>query len=1344
MSWGLGWKRSSESFRLSLSYGADDLNEDPIRSPSASPFGSPTSITSSACSSPSAVEDPELGFRIDLDWTAGDSEDQVALRLESQLMVALPAPNDTVVVELNGEGEEVGVVMRVEKRREPLRAVTLMKAAGSGQQYDGVGVLTRLMRSDMMPAAIPAPAIDVASSCGEHWKTVTSLSLSGVGLLVMPVEVTELPLLEKLCLENNKLSVLPPEIGKLKNLKVLRVDNNMLISVPAELRQCVGLVELSLEHNKLIRPLLDFRAMAGLRILRLFGNPLEFLPEILPLHQLRQLSLVNVRIVSDENLRSVNVQIETENTSYFGASRHKLSAFSPLIFRSSSCHHPLLASTLVKIMQDEGNRSVIGKDENAVRQLISMITSDNRHVVEQACVALSSLARDVSVAMQLMKCDIMKPTETVLKSAAPDEVISVLQVVVTLAFVSDSVSQKMLTKDMLKSLKSLCAHRNPEVQRQALLAVGNLAFCLENRRILITSESLRELLMRLTVTPEPRVNKAAARALAILGENDILRRSIKGRQVPKQGLRILTMDGGGMKGLATVQILKEIEKGSGKRIHELFDLICGTSTGGMLAIALGVKLMTLEQCEEIYKNLGKLVFAEPVPKDNEAASWREKLDQLYKSSSQSFRVVIHGSKHSADEFERLLKEMCADEDGDLLIESAVKNVPKVFVVSTLVSVMPAQPFIFRNYQYSVGTPEMSYAFSDHSGGSTLTSSTASDQAGYYKQSAFMGSCKHQVWQAIRASSAAPYYLDDFSVDSYRWQDGAIVANNPTIFAIREAQLLWPDTKIDCLVSIGSSSVPTRVRKGGWRYLDTGQVLIESACSVERVEEALSTLLPMLPEIQYFRFNPVDDRCGMELDETDPAIWLKLEAAIDEYIQSNSQVLKNVCERLTLPFLNDEKWCENLKPRFMNGKQSNRRVESSPSLGWRRNVLLVEAQHSPDSGRVKHHARALESFCSSNGIKLSSLHATPGGPKPSPGTAFPTPFNSPLISGSLPTSPLLFTPDHGPQKFNRIDMVPPLSLDGGHAGKTILSPPSSPPPKRQLYLPLRQMHEKLQNLPQVGIIHLALQNDSNGSILSWQNDVFVVAEPGDLADKFLQSVKFSILSVMQSNRRKAASILSNICSISDLVRIKKCFQVGNIIHRYIGRQTQVMEDDQEIAAFMFRRTVPSTHLTPDDIRWMVGAWRDRIILYSGTFGPTQAVVKAFLDSGAKAVIGPSTEPQETPLITSQGSPFEYNIGENGKFEIGEEEDEEEEEAEREQMEPPTPTATSDWEDSDHEKMNGDDNKCSGLWEDEEEQVSEFVCQLYDMLFRENASVDVALQKALASHRKLRYTCHLASV
>nr|XP_011459969.1 PREDICTED: phospholipase A I isoform X1 [Fragaria vesca subsp. vesca] len=1326
MSWGLGWKRPSEIFHLTLTYGTEDPPPPPENPASATPpSSSSASASSSSISSIVSQQDQEPGFRIDLDWSAGDDEDQVALRLQSQLMVALPMPQDTVVVELRPEEANVSVDMRVVRRREPLRAVSMAKTGGSGQQNDGTGVLTRLLRSNFS-SSMPAVAEGTAA-CGVHWQCVTVVRLCGCGLSVFPVELTRLPLLEKLYLDNNKLALLPAELGELRSLKVLRVDYNMLASVPAvELRQCVGLVELSLEHNKLIRPLLDFRAMAELRVLRLFGNPLEFLPEILPLHKLRHLSLANIRIVADDSLRSVNVQIEMENSSYFGASRHKLSAFFALIFRFSSCHHPLLASALAKIMQDEGNRAVVGKDENAVRQLISMISSDNRHVVQQACSALSSLAADVSVAMQLIKADVMQPIETVLRSVLQEEVISVLQVVVKLAFASDAVAQKMLTKDVLKSLKHLCAHKTPEVQRLALLAVGNLAFCLENRRLLVTSESLCELLMRLTVAPEPRVNKAAARALAILGENGNLRRAIRGRQVPKQGLRILSMDGGGMKGLATVQILKAIEKGTGKPIHELFDLICGTSTGGMLGVALGIKLMSLDQCEEIYKNLGKLVFAEPAPKDNEAASWREKLDQLYKSSSQSFRVVVHGSKHSADQFERLLKEMCADEEGDLLIESAVKNIPKVFVVSTLVSMTPAQPFLFRNYQYPVGTPEVAFVGSESSGITVQEPTSLGTELGY-RRSAFMGSCKHQIWQAIRASSAAPYYLDDFSDDIHRWQDGAIVANNPTIFAIREAQLLWPDTKIDCLVSIGCGSVPTKVRKGGWRYLDTGQVLIESSCSVERVEEALSTLLPMLPGIQYFRFNPVDERCDMELDETDPAVWLKLEASVEEYVQKSSLALKDACERLLLPFQNDEKWSESLRSQHF--PKANEEVKN-PSLGWRRNVLLVEASHSPNSGRALNHAHELESFCARNGIRVSLMQGISGFVKTTPAATFPTPFQSPLFPASVPSSPLFYSPDFGPQRVGRIDMVPPLSLDG-QPGKGAASPPKSPSGPRQLSVPVQSLHDKLQNSPQVGIVHLALQNDSIGSILSWQNDVFVVAEPGELADNFLQSVKLSLLSNMRNHRKKAGSSLSNISTVSDLVAYKPCFQLGCIVHRYMGRQTQVMEDGQEIGAYLFRRTVPSIHLTPDDVRWMVGAWRDRIIICTGTNGPTPTLIKAFLDSGAKAVISSSIQPQKTQLTFGS---TDFSVLE--KFEIGEEEEAEEDEVEDEATEPESPV--SDWEDSENE------NRSIGFGDDDEEEVSQFVCHLYDSLFREGVSVDVALRHALASHRKLRYTCHLPSI
>ncbi|KAL1358506.1 hypothetical protein HN51_003768 [Arachis hypogaea] len=1315
MSWGLGWKRPSEIFHLTLNYGTDDLREALNR-------------TSSASASSLIPQEQELGFRIELEWSASEDEDQTALKLQSQLMVALPLPQDTVVVELRPKEHDDGVNLNMEvlKRREPLRAITMSKAVASGQHSDGTSVLIRLLRSNLASSAPPAVAEGVAG-CGDHWSSVSVLSLCGCGLSVLPVQLTQLPHLEKLILDNNKLTVLPPDLGQQRSLRVLRVDNNMLISVPVELRQCVKLEELSLEHNKLVRPLLDFRAMAELRVLRLFGNPLEFLPEILPLVKLRHLSVANIRIVADDNLRSINVQIEMENNSYF-ASRHKLSAFFSLIFRFSSCHHPLLASALAKIMQDVGNRVVVGKDENAVRQLISMISSDNHHVVEQACYALSALASDVSVALQLIKADIMQPIGTVMKSMGREEVISVLQVVVKLAFASDAVAEKMLNKDVLKSLKNLCAHKDPEVQRLALLAVGNLAFCPENRRILVTSESLREFLLRLTVAVEPRVYKAAARALAILGENENLRRAIRGRQVPKQGLRILSMDGGGMKGLATVRMLKEIERGTGKQIHELFDLICGTSTGGMLAVALGIKLMTLEQCEDIYKNLGKVVFAEPVPKDNEAATWKEKLDQLYKSSSQSFRVVVHGSKHSAEQFESLLKELCDDEDGDLMIDSAVKNVPKVFVVSTLVSVMPGQPFIFRNYQYPAGTPEVALTTSESSGVTLLAPSSTGAPVGS-KRSAFIGSCKHQVWQAIRASSAAPYYLDDFSDDINRWQDGAIVANNPTVFAIREAQLLWPDTKIDCLVSLGCGSIPTKVRKGGWRYLDTGQVLIESACSVERVEEVLSTLLPMLPEIQYFRFNPVDERCDMELDETDPTVWMKLESAVDEYIQKNHLAFENLSERLILPFQHEEKLFENIRSKVSKTGESNEGA-SGPALGWRRNVLLVEALHNPDAGRSVHHARELESFCARSGIRLSLMQGLSHIVRTGLTTTFATPFVSPLFTGSFPSSPLVYSPDIG-QRIGRIDLVPPLSLDGP-SGKIASSPPASPRGLRQLSAPVKSLHERLQNSPQLGVIHLALQNDLDGLIVSWQNDVFVVAEPGEHAEKFLQSVKCSLLSTMRSHRRKGASLLSNISTISELVAFKPHFQIGDIVHRYLSRQTMVLEDEQEISSYMFRRTVPSMHLTPEDVRWMVGAWRDRIIICTGTYGPTQALIKAFLDSGAKAVICPSNEPPESQLATFDGTGELFVMENNGKFEIGEDEADDD-------TAPDSPL--SDWEDSDAEK-NGD--RTLSFWNDDEVELSQFVCHLYDSLFREGAGIHLALEHALASHRRLRYVCHLPHI
>ncbi|MEL6152488.1 MAG: patatin-like phospholipase family protein, partial [Bacteroidota bacterium] len=51
---------------------------------------------------------------------------------------------------------------------------------------------------------------------------------------------------------------------------------------------------------------------------------------------------------------------------------------------------------------------------------------------------------------------------------------------------------------------------------------------------------------------------------------------------------MLSIDGGGVRGIVAARILQEIETRTGKRIHELFDLIIGNSTGGILALGLAM------------------------------------------------------------------------------------------------------------------------------------------------------------------------------------------------------------------------------------------------------------------------------------------------------------------------------------------------------------------------------------------------------------------------------------------------------------------------------------------------------------------------------------------------------------------------------------------------------------------------------------------------------------------------------------------------------------------------------------------------------------------------------------
>ena len=56
---------------------------------------------------------------------------------------------------------------------------------------------------------------------------------------------------------------------------------------------------------------------------------------------------------------------------------------------------------------------------------------------------------------------------------------------------------------------------------------------------------------------------------------------------------------------------------------------------------------------------------------------------------------------------------------------------------------------------------------------------------------------------------------------------------------------------------------------------------------ERVHEALSTLLPLLPDANYYRFQTVDERCIIELDDINPEHWAKLKEATEEYAAAHA-------------------------------------------------------------------------------------------------------------------------------------------------------------------------------------------------------------------------------------------------------------------------------------------------------------------------------------------------------------------------------------------------------------------------------------------------------------------------
>lgn len=190
-----------------------------------------------------------------------------------------------------------------------------------------------------------------------------------------------------------------------------------------------------------------------------------------------------------------------------------------------------------------------------------------------------------------------------------------------------------------------------------------------------------------------------------------------------EGGRLLSLDGGGIRGLILVQMLLEIESILKKPIVACFDWIAGTSTGGILALGLAAG-KSLRECQALYFRLKDEAFVGTRPYDSEA-------------------------------LEKVLKESLGAET----VMSDIKK-PKIMITSVLADKKPVDLYLFRNYDAPstlLDVPESS----------TSVASLPPNQ--------------QLLWHAARATGAAPSYFRAFG----KFLDGGLIANNPTLDAMAE-------------------------------------------------------------------------------------------------------------------------------------------------------------------------------------------------------------------------------------------------------------------------------------------------------------------------------------------------------------------------------------------------------------------------------------------------------------------------------------------------------------------------------------------------------------------------------
>ncbi|KAF8546368.1 FabD/lysophospholipase-like protein [Imleria badia] len=245
--------------------------------------------------------------------------------------------------------------------------------------------------------------------------------------------------------------------------------------------------------------------------------------------------------------------------------------------------------------------------------------------------------------------------------------------------------------------------------------------------------------------------------------------------MPKVRKYILSLDGGGFRGLSSLIILNHI---MGMLVDDpldepvpspcqIFDLICGTSTGGLIAIILGRLGLDCSTAISIYQELGPRVFGR-----DEGKVWSHILTgEQFSSAAYDTYLGEVVEKYTSSQTTTLKIQKCT-------LDAIEHRTTDVFVttISAEIAFAGIEPYRLRSYTTPRGGIDS--APPDHS---------------------------WTIRQAARATSAMPMYFAPLQIGLQAFQDATASGfNNPTLEALEEARLRWPlDTHEFVVVSLGT-------------------------------------------------------------------------------------------------------------------------------------------------------------------------------------------------------------------------------------------------------------------------------------------------------------------------------------------------------------------------------------------------------------------------------------------------------------------------------------------------------------------------------------------------------------